>query len=96
MDCNSYSYAPYMLDEGEGIIDRYENDDMHAELEQCGKNWFTVYAYSYDGSFEVAEWFYTEERAKRLYEHIVNNYSGSRPMDGEIEQFIENLRREIA
>ena len=94
MDCNSYSYTPYMLDERREIIQRYENDDMQIELEQIG-NCYSVWAFSYDGSMDVAEEFSDREQAEQLYDFIVENYSDTPPGD-ELDEYIDSLRRESA
>ena len=89
MDCNSYSYAPSMLDGDREYIERYENDDMQAELE-CMGNVYSVWAMSYDGELDVAEEFTSLSAATSLYEYIVENYSDTPPGD-ELQDFIRNL-----
>lgn len=37
MDCNSYSYAPHMLDGENQYIEQYENDDMEAIMEKSAQ-----------------------------------------------------------
>ena len=89
MDCNSYSYAPYMLDDDKPALAYYENDDMYVEMYQRGAC-FTVYAYSYDGQLEVYEEFSDRDKAQRLYDFIEENYAGSPPGD-ELDDFIRDL-----
>ena len=89
MDCNSYSYAPSMLDGGREYIKRYENDDMQAELERVG-DVYSVWAMSYDGELDVAEEFSSLSAATSLYEYIVENYSDTPPRD-ELQDFIRDL-----
>lgn len=91
MDCNSYSYAPEMLD-GEPPIERYENDDMNAELRRWSGG-VVVSAFSYDGSLDVDEYFPAEQRekAERLYAYIVESYRDTPPGD-ELEAYIDELR----
>ena len=93
MDCNSYSYAPHMLD-GEDRIAAYENDDMSAELEIYGKI-FTVTAYSYDGSMDIYETFRDLDRARELYNYILEQHSDT-PPGGELKRYIRKLQREEA
>ena len=90
MDCNSYSYAPTMLQGPEAIISRYENDDMQIELEQIGRSSFSVWAFSYDGGLDVYEEFYVLEPAQMLYDFIRGNYSDT-PPGPELTAFIEAL-----
>ena len=90
MDCNSYSYAPTMLDGEENYLARYSNDDMEIELVQDGGKCFTVWAYSYDGSMDVYEEFFTRESAERLYMFIRKNYT-SAPPGTELMDFISAL-----
>lgn len=89
MDCNSYSYAPSMLDSEHKQIAYYENDDMYMELEQSG-DVYCVSAYSYDGSLDVGEELSTLSKAAKLYEFIYDNYTSSPPGD-ELEDFIREL-----
>lgn len=89
MDCNSYSYAPYMLDCYEKKIDAYNNDDMEAELTAC-ENVYSVYAISYDGSLDVMEEFAELETARQLYKYIVDNYSYT-PPGRELDVYIKSL-----
>ena len=90
MDCNSYSYAPDMLD-GEPPIARHENDDMKAKLYRWARG-FIVSAWSYDGSLDVYEYFPAEQRekAEQIYAYIVENYDRTPPGD-ELEAYIAEL-----
>ena len=89
MDCNSYSYAPTMLDEKHRQIAYYENDDMYMELEQIG-DVFCCSAYSWDGDLDVSEEFSALSKAAKLYEFIAENYTDGPPGD-ELDEFIHNL-----
>ena len=89
MDCNSYSYAPTMLDEKHRQIAYYENDDMYMELEQIG-DVFCCSAYSWDGDLDVCEEFSALSKAAKLYEFIEQNYTDTPPGD-ELDEFIHNL-----
>lgn len=89
MDCNSYSYAPSMLDGNRAQLAYYENDDMQVELENYDGT-FCVTAFSYDGSLDVAEEFSDIDRAQRLYDFIMENYTSSPPGD-ELSAFIRDL-----
>ena len=89
MDCNSYSYAPYMLDKEHERIAYYENDDMYMELERV-EHTFCVSAYSYDGSLDVAEEYRTFEQAAKLYRFCAAYRSG--PPGDELQEFINSLR----
>ena len=80
MDCNNYSYTPYILDGEENVIERYENDDMEVEIwkeARKGRNIFIVSSLSYDGSLDVSEVFKTEKAARELYKIIYDNYISS-------------------
>ena len=90
MDCNSYSYAPYMLDEERPRLAYYENDDMYAELYVRFGKYYNVYAFSYDGQLDVAEEFSDKDKAQRLYDYIMENYTGSPPGE-ELQDFIRDL-----
>ena len=90
MDCNSYSYAPYMLDGERKQLAYYENDDMYMELQQI-ENVFCVTAYSWDGELDVAEEFRKLSKASKLYEFIEENFTSGPPAGNEIEEFISNL-----
>lgn len=90
MDCNSYSYAPYMLDEDRSYIKRYENDDMEVELDPKRVD---VWAFSYDGSMDVYEIFKTLEAAQAFFDLIVENYSSTPPGD-ELEELIRAAHEE--
>lgn len=90
MDCNSYSYAPTMLDEDQDTLASYKNDDMEVELAHDGPTWFQVWAFSYDGSMDVFEAFYERGPAETLYNFIKENYSDTPPGD-ELDAFIESL-----
>lgn len=90
MDCNSYSYAPTMLDERNNTLARYVNDDMEIELVQDGPRWFQLWAFSYDGSLDVFEAFYEREPAEQLYNYICENYTDT-PPGPELEAFIAAL-----
>ena len=89
MDCNSYSYAPHMLDDERKQIAYYENDDMYMELEQVG-DVYCVTANSYDGQMDVAEEFSLLSKAAALYEFIYDNYTDGPPGD-ELDEFIHEL-----
>lgn len=90
MDCNSYSYAPTMLDGERNMLAKYENDDMQIELEQVGARAFTVWAFSYDGSMDVSEEFSDRAPAEQLYRFIRDSYSNTPPGD-ELEAYIAAL-----
>ena len=89
MDCNSYSYAPSMLDGGSEYINRYENDDMRIELERSN-GVYIVWAFSYDGQLDVFEEFSSLSAASSLYDFIMNNYTDTPPGE-ELQDFIRNL-----
>ena len=92
MDCNSYSYAPYMLGDYEKrqLLDCEYNDDMEAEMYEYPGPVFSVNAISYDGQLEVAEEFSDRNKAQRLFDFIVENYSDTPPGD-ELQDFIRDL-----
>jgi len=94
MDCNSYSYAPTMLDEDQDTLASYKNDDMEVCLECIGPRQrlpeYHVWAFSYDGQLDVAELFFDRAPAERLYNFIRENYSDTPPGD-ELGAFIESL-----
>ena len=89
MDCNSYSYAPHMLDEP--VIEHYENDDVHIELFEWAHS-YVVEAYRFDGSMEVYELFDALETAQKLYKYIMDNYSDT-PPGWELDVYIKSLHR---
>ena len=94
MDCNSYSYTPYMCDESP--IMEYSNDDMYVEIYKArsySRIYYDVYACSYDGSLEAADRFDSLEIAKKFYDYIVENFSNTPPAAGEIEAYIEDLKK---
>lgn len=91
MDCNSYSYAPTMLDCEKNYLARFENDDMYIELENFHGS-FTVYAFSYDGDLDVYEMFSDENQARILYQFILDNYTYS-PPGPELEEFIFQMKQ---
>ena len=93
MDCNSYSYTPHMLDEQSTIISSIRNDDMTAELDHPG-NYFSVWAYSYDGQMDIYETFTSEEPARKLYNHIIANYTDTPPIKRELNRVIKALHKE--
>ena len=90
MDCNSFSYAPTMLDAPENTLNSYKNDDMEIELTHDGPGCFTVWAFSYDGDLDVFEEFPELEPAQKLYDFICENYTAS-PPGPELTAFIEAL-----
>ena len=101
MDCNSYSYAPHMLDgERDNRIAHYDNDDMSAEITPSSRGnvgaWergWTVYAGSYDGQLDVCEFFVSFDRALDLYKHIVREYKHT-PPGGELNRYIRQLLKQ--
>lgn len=93
MDCNSYSYAPNMLEDSKPYIAEYENDDMSATLEKtCG---YTVWAGSYDGSLDICESYQTIDAARFLYNAIVDNFSDSAPTKKQIRALINQAAKRI-
>lgn len=90
MDCNSYSYAPTMLDGETTVITRFENDDMQSEVEKWNDS-FTVYAWSYDGSMDIYECFERMETALKLHNFIVENFDCCPPVDNELDDYINSL-----
>lgn len=85
MDCNSYSYAPHML-ENKPVIATYENDDMYSSIDAAARgnigewiNGYEVYSGSYDGSLEVCEFFRTIDAARFLHDSIVERYHFTPP-----------------
>ena len=90
MDINSYSYAPYMLEEDCPRIAYYENDDMYAEIYVRFGKYYNVYAFSYGGELDVSEEFSDEDKARRLYDFIIDNYTSSPPGE-ELDDFIRDL-----
>lgn len=91
MDCNSYSYAPYMLDGEKSALAYYENDDMYVEMHRRSDNCFWVYALSYDGDLEVSEEFSSQDKAARLYDFIYDNFTSGPPVGDELNDFIRDL-----
>lgn len=93
MDCNSYSYTPYMLDESP--VKEYHNDDMYVEINKTraySRVYYEIFACSYDGSFEVAERFDCLEMVTKLFDFIVDNYATTPPAEGNIEKYIDDLK----
>ena len=91
MDCNNYSYtAPgFGVDETAPILE-YHNDDMRALFDYWRNQYdatpnhprhndYIVSAWSYDGQLEVDEVFTHAEPARKLYTHIITNYSHTPP-----------------
>lgn len=93
MDCNSYSYAPHMLDEDQHYIACFNNDDMEIELERHD-TYFSVWAYSYDGQLDVYETFNTENAARTIYNHIMDNYTTTPPDRRTLNKAIREAHRE--
>lgn len=101
MDCNSYSYAPYMLEDNTAYIEQYENDDMSATIEKAARgnvgHWedgYIVYGTSYDGSLDICEFFRTIDAARHIYNEIVNRYSFSPPAaKKEVRELINETKR---
>ena len=92
MDCNSYSYTPYMLSKRESLEEVFENDDIVVELSNCGESIFSVWAFSYDGSMDVFEEFTTIAQARQLYDYIVENYADNVPGE-ELYNYIEEVKK---
>ena len=93
MDCNNYSYAPSMLDCEENTIAHYENDDMSMELVRYDNRVFCVSAFSYDGSLDVSEEYYSFAKAAKLY-RFLSAYRSTPPGD-ELGEFINSLRSAV-
>lgn len=100
MDCNSYSYAPHMIDGEEHYIESYENDDMQCTVEESARgnigHWergYTVWAGSYDGDLDVCEFCRTIEAARFLYNAIVDSFSDSAPTKKQIRALINQAKR---
>ena len=100
MDCNSYSYAPHMLDGKENYIESYEHGDMSSTIEESARgnigHWergYTVWAGSYDGSLDVCEFYRTIKAARFLHSAIVDNFSDSAPTKKEIRALINQAKR---
>lgn len=91
MDCNSYSYAPTILD-GPPPLEAYENDDMSAELETWAGG-YNVTAYSYDGTLDVYEYFRSIDAARSLYEHIRENYADTPPDKPHLNKAIRDAHK---
>lgn len=90
MDCNSYSYAPTMLDSGENYIAHFSNDDMESSVEKW-LDLFNIFAWSYDGAMEVNENFERLETALKLHNFIVENFDNSPPIGNELTDYINKL-----
>lgn len=96
MDCNSYSYAPHMLDGEDETLDHYENVDMEISVykyRHYSTYRYDVLAYSYDGQLEVAETFTSEATARRLYLHIMRNYTDTPPDMDVLNEYIQKLKK---
>lgn len=91
MDCNSYSYAPNMLEDSKPYIDEYENDDMQCTLEKTSG--YTVCANSYDGTLDVCESYKTLDAARFLFSAIVDNFSYTAPTKKETRALINQAKR---
>lgn len=91
MDCNSYSYAPHMLEDSKPYLEEYENDDMWCMLEKTYG--YTVCANSYDGTLDICESYQTIEAARFLYTAIVDNFSDSAPTKKETRALINQAKR---
>ena len=98
MDCNSYSYAPSMLNSDSDYIERYENDDMMVDItigyKGIGGAWAECYyvtAYSYDGSLDVSERFNSLYYARVLYSEIIERYSYTPPDSDDLERLIDSI-----
>lgn len=93
MDCNSYSYAPTMLDD-DTILKDFSNDDMYMSLEK-DKHYdhyiYYVNANSYGPGLEVAEVYNSQETAEKLYNFIFENYTTTPPGE-ELQDFIDTLK----
>lgn len=92
MDCNSYSYTPYMLDGESEYINQYENDDMQCEVYYYAHH-FWIYAMSYDGTLETAECYKQKDNAVFLYNFIVENYAHCQPEYNVLNELIRRLHR---
>ena len=99
MNCNSYSYAPHVL-ESKPPIANYENDDMYSSIDEAARgnigDWkagYEVVSSSYDGSLDVAEFFQTIDAARFLHEAIVDNFNCSPPTQKEIRALINQAKR---
>lgn len=99
MDCNSYSYAPHML-ENKPAIANYENDDMYSSIDAAARgnigawiNGYEVFSGSYDGILEVCEFFRTIDAARFLHDSIVREYSTSAPTKKQIRALINQAKR---
>ena len=88
MDCNSYSYTAsgFGVDYKAPLME-IRNDDMEAEIDRHGE-YYSVWAYSYDGQLDVYETFNTEHAAQQLYNHIATNYSRTPPSKRELNKAI--------
>ena len=89
MDCNSYSYAPHMLDEEYLLY--YQNDDMcvHVAKDRAyDKKFFWLSAYSYGPGFDVGERIDDEETARELFNYIKDNYSDTPPDNDELNAYV--------
>ena len=93
MDCNSYSYAPHML-EGE-IISRYSNDDMYIRHTRHD-NKSVISSYSYDGNLDTYDEFTNPTIAAELFAHIVTNYAHAAPDNRRLNAYIKRLHRQDA
>ena len=92
MDCNSYSYAPYMLSKRESLEEVFENDDIVVELNNCGERIFSVWAFSYDGSMDVFEEFSNIAQARQLYDYIIGNCADN-VQGEELYNYIEEVKK---
>lgn len=91
MDCNSYSYTPYILEEES--MEHFENEDMVINIDkqrQYSNFVFWVSAWSYDGQLDFSEQYEDEETARKVYAYILNRY-GTTPPDGAIYDEIEQM-----
>ena len=79
MDMNSYSYAPYMLDEEKVCLASLQNEDVEIELWQAGKVFYVyAYSYTYDIDLDVFEEFYNRENALLFYDKIMSKIKGGK------------------
>ena len=97
MDINNYSYAPTMLDDDYTFY--YENDDMQITIDEeryYSKYVFWFYAFSWDGSLEIATKFINKDVALSVADFIKNNFAHTRPDDNnKLQQIIDNYSKSL-
>lgn len=106
MDCNNYSYtAPGFGVDNAAPIMEHRNDDMQAILDHWENQYnaspnhpnrgkYIVSAWSYDGQMEIDELFTTEDAARKLYNHIITNYTDTPPIKRELNKAIRAAHKE--